>query len=129
MLFTWDATNLCLVSPRWRIRGSLSLLVSLAAVAGLAAGYEALRAATRRYEKGTERRLGDLPKRSQQRKRAKIVKAVLYAAQNFYAFMIMLLFMTYNGWVMVAVTAGFFAGYMLFADDDESSATKDTACH
>lgn len=36
--------------------------------------------------------------------------------------------MTYNGWVMMAVTAGCFAGYLLFADNGVSAA-KDTACH
>ena len=37
-----------------------------------------------------------------------------------------LLFMTYNGWVMLAVAVGAFVGYMLFS---ESSATKTAACH
>jgi copper transporter 1 len=35
--------------------------------------------------------------------------------------------MTYNGWVMVAVSAGAFFGYLLFGHS--TSATKDNACH
>ncbi|KAI0470127.1 Ctr copper transporter family-domain-containing protein [Xylaria cf. heliscus] len=59
--------------------------------------------------------------------RARIVKAVLYGVQNFYAFMIMLLFMTYNGYVMVAVAVGAGLGYYLFGS--HTRATKETACH
>lgn len=35
--------------------------------------------------------------------------------------------MTYNGWVMVAVTLGAFLGYFVFGD--ETTATKETQCH
>ncbi|KAI8624697.1 Ctr copper transporter family-domain-containing protein [Xylariaceae sp. FL1651] len=59
--------------------------------------------------------------------RARIVKAVLYAVQNFYAFMIMLLFMTYNGFVMIAVAVGAGLGYYFFGS--HTKATKETACH
>lgn len=38
-----------------------------------------------------------------------------------------LVFMTYNGWVMVAVSLGAFFGYLLFGHS--TSATKDNACH
>ena len=50
MLFTWDTTNLCIVFRWWRIEGLFSLLVSLALVVILAAGYELVREASRRYE-------------------------------------------------------------------------------
>ncbi|KAK9421901.1 putative Copper transport protein [Seiridium unicorne] len=60
-------------------------------------------------------------------KRAHIIKALLYAVQSFYAFMMMLLFMTYNGWVMLAVFVGNFVGYIMFGTS--TKATKDNACH
>ncbi|GAP83396.2 putative CTR2 short splice [Rosellinia necatrix] len=59
--------------------------------------------------------------------RARILKAVLYGVQNFYAFMIMLLFMTYNGYVMIAVAIGAGLGYYFFGSN--TRATKETACH
>ncbi|KAI0970383.1 Ctr copper transporter family-domain-containing protein [Xylaria arbuscula] len=59
--------------------------------------------------------------------RARILKAILYGVQNFYAFMIMLLFMTYNGWVMIAVAVGAGVGYYAFGSN--TRATKETACH
>jgi len=56
----------------------------------------------------------------------KVVLASLYAVQVFYSFFIMLLFMTYNGWVMLSVAVGAFVGYMLFGG---STATKSVTCH
>jgi len=38
-----------------------------------------------------------------------------------------LIFMTYNGWVMIAVSVGAFVGYLLFGGS--TPATKETACH
>ena len=38
-----------------------------------------------------------------------------------------LLFMTYNGLVMVAVGVGAFIGYLVFGED--TAATKSVACH
>lgn len=38
-----------------------------------------------------------------------------------------LIFMTYNGWVMLAVAAGAFLGYLLFGQ--RAPAAKETACH
>lgn len=46
-----------------------------------------------------------------------------------YGLMVMgkrLLFMTYNGWVMLAVAVGAFMGYMTFGN---SSAARNVACH
>lgn len=80
---------------------------------------------------------------------AKLVKALLYAVQVSYSFFIMyapmllylwnscnqkfctdenrLLFMTYNGWVMLAVGVGAFLGYLAFGT--QASPTKSVACH
>ncbi|KAG2413824.1 hypothetical protein HFD88_003013 [Aspergillus terreus] len=59
--------------------------------------------------------------------RGKIVLAALYAVQVFYSFFIMLLFMTYNGFVMLAVAVGAFVGYLVFGEN--LSASKTVACH
>jgi len=142
MLFTWDTNNLCIVFRWWHIRSTPGLIISLLAVVALGAAYEALRAVSRRYETFATKRQEELPNgavtertpflwsgRNQVEvsKRAHVIKALLYAVQNFYAFMLMLLFMTYNGWVMIAVAVGAFVGYLVFGNN--TSATKDGACH
>ncbi|OIW35117.1 Ctr-domain-containing protein [Coniochaeta ligniaria NRRL 30616] len=124
MLFTWNTENLCIVFKWWHIRSTLGLGI-------------------RRYETWVNKRAETAPQsesltestplwRSGQNKvavtsRAHIIKSVLYGLQNFYAFMIMLIFMTYNGWVMIAVSFGAGLGYLLFGA--RTTATKDTACH
>jgi hypothetical protein len=50
MLFTWSTKDLCIVFRSWRIDGVLSLLLSLAAIVALGAGYEAVRELSRRYD-------------------------------------------------------------------------------
>ncbi|KAF7594496.1 hypothetical protein BBP40_009129 [Aspergillus hancockii] len=59
--------------------------------------------------------------------RGKLIMAALYAVQVFYSFFIMLLFMTYNGLVMIAVAVGAFVGYLVFGEN--LSASKSVACH
>lgn len=144
MLFTWDTTNLCIVFRQWHVRSTASLIFSLLAVVLIGIGYEAIRAFSRRYELATSKRVESLPSgldsvtestpflpagqsQGQLSQRTHVIKGALYALQNFYAFMLMLLFMTYNGWVMIAVTLGAFFGYLIFGKS--SSATKENACH
>ncbi|CAP60106.1 uncharacterized protein PODANS_1_4220 [Podospora anserina S mat+] len=157
MLFTWDTNNLCIVFRQWHISSNFSLFVSLLAIVALGAGYEALREAIRRYEAAVTRRANSVPREIESRyqdeedheqdaetapffgavitgqnrdevtKRAHIIKSVLYAVQNFYAFMIMLIFMTYNGWVMLACSFGAGLGYLLFGG--QTTVAKETACH
>ncbi|KAH8202643.1 hypothetical protein TruAng_003244 [Truncatella angustata] len=146
MLFTWDSTNLCIVFRSWHVRGTASLVFSLLAIVAICVGYEAVREATRRYESWADKRQETAPRehgdghvtentpflwtgRNQVEvsKRAHVIKATLYAVQCFYAFMMMLLFMTYNGWVMLAVFVGNFIGYIMFGNS--TKATKETACH
>ncbi|KAF8866564.1 Ctr copper transporter [Acephala macrosclerotiorum] len=129
MLFTWDTKNLCIIFRWWHIQTTPGLIFSLLAVVALTALYEALRSGSRRYENWVAKRTDEVPRRNQVEvsKRAHVIKALLYAVQNFYAFMLMLLFMTYNGWVMLSVAVGAFVGYLLFGNN--TSATKDGACH
>ncbi|BDD63521.1 hypothetical protein MAP00_008399 [Monascus purpureus] len=136
MIFTWSSTDLCIIFRQWHIRGPWSLFLSLLAIVFLTAGYEAVRQITRRYEVGRAQRLqafsatvstGGRDHRQAVLRRGKVVLAALYAIQVFYSFFIMLLFMTYNGLVMLAVGVGAFVGYLVFGDD--APATKVVACH
>lgn len=50
MIFTWDTTDLCIIFKWWHIRTSLGLWISLAAIVGLGAIYEYLRAWGRKLD-------------------------------------------------------------------------------
>lgn len=63
MLFTWDTSNLCIVFRQWHITSNLSLVVSLAAIVAICAGYEALREGIRRYEAKLAKRVDTAPRK------------------------------------------------------------------
>ncbi|KAK4461276.1 TCU-2, variant [Cladorrhinum samala] len=129
MLFTFSTENLCIVFRQWRITSPLSLMISLAAIVALGAGYEALREGVRRYEAAVSKRVETSPRQNREdiERKSHYIKSILYGIQNFYAFMIMLIFMTYNGWVMIAVSVGAGVGYLIFGG--KTTVTKETACH
>jgi solute carrier family 31 (copper transporter), member 1 len=64
MLFTWNTDNLCIVFSSWRITSTWTLILSLLGVMALTAGYEAVREASRRYEKNLATKLEGLPRKS-----------------------------------------------------------------
>lgn len=57
MLFNWSSENLCIIFRSWHITGPFSFLLSLIAIVILTAGYEGLRATTRKYEAAHAQRL------------------------------------------------------------------------
>jgi len=151
MLFTWNTQDLCLVFRWWHVTSTQSLVLSLLAVVALGAGYEYLRAVSRVYSAHVDAANAATdsealvpyytPAPTEEslllaapvgvRKRGEhghIGKGLLYGAQVFYSFFIMLLFMTYNGWVMIAVALGAFVGYVIWGDAAGSS-VKSVACH
>lgn len=64
MLLNWDTKNVCIVSSQWHIRSTFGLILSLFGVIVIAAGYEALRAASRKYELAVEKRVDTAPSES-----------------------------------------------------------------
>ncbi|KFY05939.1 hypothetical protein V492_08227 [Pseudogymnoascus sp. VKM F-4246] len=143
MLFTWSTRDLCIIFRSWHITGPITLTLSLLAIVALVAAFEALRATTARYDALVLKRREELPHEepaetttllpgqqqasSREVRRAQVARSALYAVQTFYAFMIMLLFMTYNGQVMIAVAVGAFVGHLAFGGS--TTATRETACH
>ncbi|SZF03190.1 unnamed protein product [Blumeria hordei] len=129
MLFTWDTSNLCIIFHWWHIRSPITLAFSLLGVIAVTALFEAVRAGSRRFEQIVKERKASVPRQRFifLRRRTHTIKALIYAFQSFYGLMLMLVFMTYNGWVMMCMAFGAFLGYLIFGS--ETSATKDGACH
>ena len=63
MLFTWDYRNVCVVFRQWQITSPLSLFITLAAIVGIVAGYEALRESIRRYEASVNQQVETTPRK------------------------------------------------------------------
>ncbi|KAF9993677.1 hypothetical protein BGZ65_010759, partial [Modicella reniformis] len=143
----------------WRIDTPFALIISCIIIIGLAASYELLRAQSRRYEErlieGARKRHGGesstragvssngiaehedeillLPSgmsglrlSSQQQ----LTRALFYMAQVFVGFFLMLIFMTFNGYLMASTVIGSGLGFFYFGDDLlSSSSTRELRCH
>ncbi|KAK7202578.1 Ctr copper transporter family-domain-containing protein [Myxozyma melibiosi] len=118
MLFTWSSDDLCIVFGWWHIRSGLGFLISLVVVMALAVGYEYLRIWNSAESTGSEESLPSpsiTRPRDRQLRKIRLIKSGIYGLQVLYSFFLMLVFMTYNGWVMLAVAAGAFTGHYLWA--------------
>jgi copper transporter 1 len=58
-----------------------------------------------------------------------LTRALFYMAQVFVGFFLMLIFMTYNGYLMAATVIGAGVGFFYFGGDSLSSSTKALSCH
>lgn len=117
MLFTWDWYNSCVVFRWWHVRSPAGFVVSVVAIVALSMGYEWLKTLSREAHAAPNGPLRPL-------KSDKLKQSLLYGAQVGYSFMLMLVFMTYNGWYMLAVVAGAILGHQTWGADG-----RGMACH
>lgn len=146
MFLNTDTKNLCILVKQWRVTSTWSLLQSLFIIVLFAVSFEAIRELTRRYESsqkgsitlGNSRPGSPCPasnnhgttfsRKSEMRKR-QLIKSLLYSLQVGISFLLMLVFMTYNVYVMAAVVVGSGIGYYLFNSDPNGVSGKGMACH
>ncbi|KAG0363802.1 Ctr copper transporter family-domain-containing protein [Gamsiella multidivaricata] len=156
MLFNWDTENLCVVFESWMINTPTALVFSCIIIIGMAASYELLRAQSRRYEErlieGARKRHGGDPSSRvvdasagiaedetplltsragtlRLSNQQQLTRALFYMAQVFAGFFLMLIFMTYNGYLMASTVIGAGLGFFYFGGDSLSSPTKALSCH
>lgn len=114
MLFTWDYTNTCVVFKWWHIRSIYSFLISFLAVIVLALGYEFLRYRTSLWDNRQKAILEASAINTRSLNLYKLKKSFIYGCQVGYLFLLMLVFMTYNGWLMIAVAVGAAIGHFIW---------------
>ncbi|KAK7205232.1 Ctr copper transporter family-domain-containing protein [Myxozyma melibiosi] len=123
MLFTWQTDSICIVFQWWRMYNRATVALSFLGIVGLGVGYELVRELTRRYEsyinsvsRGDDQLLPLIIKRymPDRSMRDRLILSFLYAFQVLYSFFLMLVFMSYNGWMMFAVVVGAFIGFFFF---------------
>lgn len=119
--------DLCILTPQWHIRTKLDLVLSVVVLIAICAGYEAFKAFSdrlgSRYANSISQ--GALTERETRNLKARL--SVLYAVSVGYSFIIMLLFMSFNFWVMSAVVIGAGIGHYLFNTKGNSSVSL--VCH
>ncbi|KAJ1976746.1 copper transpport protein [Dimargaris cristalligena] len=65
---------------------------------------------------------------AKRRTNVRVTRAVLYSLQVFYSFFLMLIFMTYNWYLVISVVVGTAIGHFFFASD-EMAGFRSMSCH
>lgn len=129
MLFTWDWKNTCIIYKWWHIRTVTDFLLSFVAVVALSAGYEFIKYWFTKWDnaQGVLVLGSSSGASSVALRRYNVKRAVFYGLQVGYSFMLMLVFMTYNGWFMLATVAGAIVGKYVWGVNQVDERTM--ACH
>ncbi|ORX56417.1 Ctr copper transporter [Hesseltinella vesiculosa] len=143
MIFNWQIQDTCVVFEWWHIQTSMGMLLSCLAVFAIAAGYEYLRVWTTQLDRvalPSDNKKSDpnhqstssfsesdtllhSPVRQQQ-----ILRSVMYAIMMAISFWLMLVFMTYNGYLMIATILGAGVGHYIFGQG-RLPASRSISCH
>ncbi|KAG5365431.1 Copper transport protein [Yarrowia sp. C11] len=132
MIFNWDTKGMCVVFPWWHVKTHVGMVLTVVAVVFISAGYEYVRKLSRDIDaafKATDCDLEPLINpdvRPSDQKKIKIYKSIFYGFQVGYSFLLMLVFMTYNAWLMAAVAIGAGVGYFIWGGE---SSERSMSCH
>ncbi|KAI9292391.1 Ctr copper transporter [Neoconidiobolus thromboides FSU 785] len=155
MTINADVENICVLFDFWRINGALSMVLSCLIIFILGIGYEYLRSLSQNWQERIERSYRVLansepesihledsydpltsPRLLQDESledtiniKSRFPLSIIYAIQVFYSFMLMLIFMTYNIYLMLAVTFGALFGHFFISAFKPLSASRSFACH
>ncbi|KAK9759606.1 copper transpport protein [Basidiobolus ranarum] len=136
MVFTWDYSNMCLVFDNWQVRSSGGLVAACIVTFAIAVAYELIRWGIR----VTDRRIFKNEKalKDSSHKNGffvytvpwvkQILRALLYAIQVLISFFLMLIIMSYNGYIMFSLVLGAFVGFLLFCRDGIHG-SQSAGCH
>ncbi|CCE88915.1 Piso0_001705 [Millerozyma farinosa CBS 7064] len=129
MIFTWDWKDTCVVFRWWHVRTQFDFLLSFIGIVAITALYELFKQVVFKWKRlpAQNMSLTDPLARGIERDH-KIKGSVLYGLQVGYSFLLMLVFMTYNGWYMLAVVLGAIIGHYLWPSP-ETSTSMSMACH
>ncbi|VEU22616.1 DEKNAAC103358 [Brettanomyces naardenensis] len=119
--------NLCILTSHWRIASKYQMVLSMVAIALISMGYELFKRWGSTFEKRYNTMASSGNCTARELRSFKLRNSVVYGVTVFYSFTIMLLFMTFNIWVMLAVTLGAGLGHFFFAT--QSTWSNSLACH
>ncbi|PHZ11131.1 Ctr copper transporter [Rhizopus microsporus ATCC 52813] len=150
MLFNWQVEDTCVVFQWWHISGPWSLLTSCIAVFIIAAFYEWIRAYAAALESNWQQsalfqRNGNSQSNEEEQEQENVVyayqqytrllsnkrelaRSAIYAILVGISFWLMLVFMTYNGYLMIATVLGAGFGHYFFGNG-KLGVNKSIQCH
>ncbi|CAB4473122.1 uncharacterized protein OCT59_028337 [Rhizophagus irregularis] len=129
MLFNWDTEKLCIIFTWWRVNSIGFLILSCFIIILLATSFEFLRFALRKYDtkiqvsysqlqEGRDANSEEVATQSNANRITyvqQLVRTLIHTSQVFLSFFLMLVFMTYNGFLMISVIIGAAIGYFVFS--------------
>lgn len=125
MLFSWSYKNTCVVFKWWHIKTIPHLVISFAAISFLAYLYEYLKY----YSFKSMNNQSSSSNNATTAGSLKLKKSIWYGIQVGFSFMLMLVFMTYNGLLMIAVVVGAMWGHYSWGAATEVAPRNSLACH
>ncbi|CAH02991.1 Ctr2 [Kluyveromyces lactis] len=117
MTFNWNTENVCVVFKSWSINSHSQLLFSCLAIFLLSYGYEYLKHHIRLVNQNLS---GTLSRRN------RVQSSLWYGLQYSISILLMLIYMTYNGYLIAAVLLGAMFGNFHWA---QSPAVQLLPCH
>lgn len=123
MSFTWSYEDTCIIFEWWHIRSLIQFLISCIIIVSLSIYYEYLKY---KFAKSASENNAIRSQRNE-----KWHKAIQYGIQVGFSFMLMLVFMTYNGWLMICIVIGSTIGHYRWNDAivQLSTEQRSLACH
>ncbi|CUM46643.1 unnamed protein product [Debaryomyces fabryi] len=130
MIFTWDWENTCIIYKWWHVKSLTDFILSFIAIVLLGMGYEFAKFWFTKWEKGHINLVLGATSNSNSLAitQYKLKRSLFYGFQVGYSFMLMLVFMTYNGWYMIAVVIGAAIGNNIWGSLTEPTESS-MACH
>ncbi|KAJ7495620.1 copper transporter [Mycena latifolia] len=155
MLWNTQIADTCIVFRSWHVRSTIAFLFSCVVIMGLGVLYEGLRVLQKKYDTHIALELAasapggislptgdaaDVAVGKTARKGTPVpllhrtLRAVLYGASVFLSFFLMLIFMTYNAYLILATVLGAALGHFLFSGTVDVDAMlrdegRGMACH
>ena len=129
MIFSWSYKDTCVVFRWWHIRTLTGLICSSLLVSFLSYAYEFMKYYIQKKQFNSSSSISIIndPILGRQNR---LIKSSWYGIQVGFSFFLMLVFMTYNGWLMIAVVLGSIWGnYSWGYFADFSNEQMSLTCH
>lgn len=119
--------DLCVLTPYWHIKTKFDLILSMLALITICGGYEAYKAFAENLECRYSNTISQGAVTDKEKMTIKAKLSVIYAVSVGYSFFIMLLFMSFNFWIMSSVIIGAGVGHYMF--NTKGSSYISLVCH
>ena len=125
MVWNWQTVDACFLSEAWHVRSKVGFAFSVIGVFLIVCGIEATRRTARDFDRwvSTQRRI-QLNNNSainhwtlRPTWKEQTIRGAFYGVQFSAAYIVMLIAMSFNGFIIFAIFLGGFVGYTLFGGD------------